>query len=176
MLNNYGAHCLDQLLQITGYDVNRLFSNVRLVASLGDAEDVVKVIYETKNGILGEMDINQASPISPHFIQIWGTQGAIESDDREINIRYFLEKDLAPKKLNTNLASTNREYPQDSIDFREEVIPVDNEKYQIDFYKDFAHSIRAGKPPLVKPKETLALMELIESCRKNGKKIFREQA
>jgi predicted dehydrogenase len=39
MLNNYGAHAIDQVLQLIGYDIRRVFCNLRLVASLGDADE-----------------------------------------------------------------------------------------------------------------------------------------
>jgi len=36
MLNNYGAHALDQVLQLIGYDIRRIFCALRIVASVGD--------------------------------------------------------------------------------------------------------------------------------------------
>ena len=67
MLRNSGAHGADQLLAITGSNIKRVFCQLRRVASLGDAEDVVKMVYETREGVLGELEINHASLLSPPF-------------------------------------------------------------------------------------------------------------
>ncbi len=83
MLNNYGPHALDLLLQLLGQDITSVFCSLRIVASAGDAEDVVKVVVKTRDGALGEVDINQASTLNPYFIQVTGTRGTITlpSDD-----------------------------------------------------------------------------------------------
>ena len=118
MLNNYGAHGLDQVLALTGYDVKKVFCDLRRVASLGDAEDVVKVVYQTRGGTIGEVDINQATLYSPYDIEIYGTRGTITKDKDEFTIRYLLPKDLKGKTLNTGLASTDRKYPQRQCDLQ----------------------------------------------------------
>jgi predicted dehydrogenase len=174
MLNNYGAHALDQILQLVGYDVKRVFASLRVAASLGDADDVVKVILETRSGAIGELDINQASTINPYVFQVWGTRGALtmgESRDR-FAITYFKPSDLARKSLNTALASVDRRYPSDDIKFREETVPVD-ESLAVDVYADLATAIRKGRAPFVRAEEPLAVMRLIDRCRESSGRIVK---
>lgn len=170
MLNNYGAHYLDVLMQLIGYDVKRVFCQLRRVMSLGDAEDVVKVVIETRNGAMGEVDINQASAISSFELEVLGTSGAVVLENGEFRVRSFDPEDLEPKELDRSLASAGREYPRDQIPFRERLVPVD-QGLQVDVYADLARAIRTGKAPLVRPEEPLAVMRLIERCRENSKKI-----
>ena len=170
MLNNYGAHYLDVLMQLIGYDVKRVFCQLRRVMSLGDAEDVVKVMIETRNGAMGEVDINQASAISPFELEVVGTTGAVVLENGKFRVRSFDPKDLEPKELDRSLASAGRQYPRDQISFKEQLVPVD-QRLQVDVYADLARAIRTGKAPLVKPEEPLAVMRLIERCRKDSKKI-----
>lgn len=174
MLNNYGAHSLDQLLQLIGYDVKRVFANLRVAASLGDADDVVKVLLETRNGTIGELDINQASTIDPYVLLAWGTRGTLtmgSNRDRFV-ITHFKQSDLAPTTLNTSLASTDRKYPMEDVRFREETVPVD-ESLAVDVYDDLAAAIRKGRAPFVKPEEPLAVMRLIDRCRENSGRVIR---
>ncbi len=168
MLNNYGAHALDQLLALTGYDVAKVFCNLRRVASLGDAEDVVKIVYQTRQGVIGEADVNQATPANPFDIEVYGTRGTITRKGNELTVRYISPGRLKAKKLNTSLASANRAYPSDDdVRFNTKVIPV-NRKYEVDVYGDLARAIRTGAEPLVPARQTLEVMRLMDRCRKES--------
>jgi len=171
MLNNYGAHALDLILAVTGYDVKRVFGQLRRVLSLGDAEDVVKVAYEAADGVLGEVDINQASAIAPHHLQVWGTLGAITFMDGVFHLRYVRGGKLPKKKLNRKLASEGRRYPNDQISFIEKRIPL-NRRAAVNFYANFAAAVQSGKELLVKPEETLAVMTVMDRARKDAGKIL----
>ena len=170
MLNNYGAHAIDLVLGVTGYDVKRVFGQLRRVASLGDAEDVVKVLYETRNGVLGEVEINQASATAPYGIQIWGTRGTIMYDEGVFHLRYVKGK-LPKKALNRSLASTGRRYPRDEITFIDEDIPV-NKKYAVNVYTNLANAVQKDAELLVKPEETLAVMKVMTDARRSAGKIL----
>lgn len=170
MLNNYGAHGLDQVLTLTGYDVKKVFCNLRRVASLGDAEDVVTIVYQTRSGIIGEIEINQATVHSPYDIEVYGTRGAITKHGSEFTVRWLTPKQLKAKKLDTSLASADRQYPNDDIQASQEVIAVDP-KYQVDVYKDLARAIRTGTAPFVPASETLEVMRIMDWCRKDSKGI-----
>jgi predicted dehydrogenase len=172
MLNNYGAHCLDQILALTGYDVKKVFCNLRQVASLGDAEDVVKIVYQTRSGTIGEVDINQATVHTPYDIEVYGTRGVITKSKDEFTIHCLSSKQLKAKKLDTSLASANRKYPSDEIESSQETIKV-NTAYQVDVYKDFARAIRTGTAPFIPATETLEVMRIMEWCRKDSGRITR---
>jgi predicted dehydrogenase len=169
MLMNYGAHVLDQVLQLVGYDVARVFCERRVVASLGDAEDVVKILLVTRDGCMAEIDINQASPAAVPPVQAWGTEGTLElSADRDsFVVTRVSPRDLPPKELNASLASADRLYPHEDIQLGKETIAVD-EGRALDLYAGFASAILRGTPPFVKPEEPLAVMRLIEKCRRDS--------
>ena len=61
MLNNYGAHYIDLLLHLSGSRATHVSCATRAVATLGDAEDVVKAVIETESGTILDLDINMAS-------------------------------------------------------------------------------------------------------------------
>ena len=170
MLNNYGAHALDQVLNLTGYDVKRVFGDLQLAASIGDADDVAKVVLETKRGTIGEVDINQASAIRLYELAVWGTCGGITYESGAFRVRYFDPKKLPDKAVNLSLASENRQYPSDDIEFIEETIPVDP-TLRVDLYADFAKAIRKGAAPLVEPQQTLAVMRVIEQARASSRGV-----
>jgi predicted dehydrogenase len=166
-LNNNGVHALDFLLYMTGYDVKKVFCDMRVVAALGDAEDVVKIVYETRQGVVGEMELNGAAPgLGGGTTELYGTRGTAVLSGGTCRVTYFRKKDLPRKALDARLASEGRSYPRDRIDFRREEIAVDD-KYAIDLYKDLAKAIRRGTSPLVKPEEAEAVLRLMDRCRKD---------
>jgi predicted dehydrogenase len=171
---NGGSHFLDQLLQVVGYDVKRVFADLKLVAALGDADDVAKVIVETKRGLIGELDLNQASTIAPYALQAWGTRGAIElsSDLTKFAITSVRQGDLPAKGLNRALASQDRLYPVEDRPLQPEVVSVDP-SLEVDIYANFAAAIRRGAPLFIRPEESVAAMRLIDRCREDSGPIRR---
>ena len=166
MLANYGAHAIDTTLQLIGYDIQRLFCHRQIIVSLGNAEDAVKLVLQTRRGVLGDIDINQGSTISPYHLIVWGTHGAIRQEKDVFHIRWYDPKKLRPLKLNPRLASTGRKYYAEQIKFVEETVKIDP-KLEVDVYADFARAIRTGAAPFAKPEETLAVMRLMDQCRKS---------
>ena len=171
MLNNYGAHFIDQVLDLTGRDVDRLFCRLGRVAAMGDAEDVVKLVYQTRAGILGEVEINQATPHSPSELEIYGTHGALWKDGNTLKLRYFLPAELPAREMETTLASAGRQYPHDNAKFYDETIAIDSQ-FSLEVFADLARAIRTGGAPYVKPVETLAVMRMLERCRKSARGII----
>ena len=57
------------------------------------------------------------------------------------------------------------------VQVKEESIETDP-RYAIDVYADFAKAIRADAEPFVKPAETLAVMRLLERCRREAGRIL----
>jgi hypothetical protein len=82
----------------------------------------------------------------------------------QFDLRWFDPASLPPKALNERLASEGRQYPSDAIAFTEEKIAIDP-ALAIDLFADFAVSVRSGKPPAVKPEETLVVMDVLDRCR-----------
>lgn len=171
MLANYGAHLIDQLMFLTGYDIKKIYCNTRKVASLGDTDDAVKIIYETKKGIIGEIDINQALTIRPYEMEVYGTNGTAVKEGNFWKVTSFKKKDLPAKKLETSLTAAGRKYPSENIKFKKQTIKV-NSKMEIDIYADFANAIRKRKSPVIKPEQVVAVMKMIENCRKEAGKLW----
>jgi predicted dehydrogenase len=168
MLNNYGAHYLDQVLQLVGYDVRRVWCTLQRVASLGDADDVVRIALETAGGVVADCTISQASVgKGPYEFVVWGTSGTVMQTSNEITVRWFDPAALPPKELDPNLASADRKYPSDAVDLCEETLPV-NPALQVDVFANLAQAIRGTAPVFVPPRETLALVKLLAECRESS--------
>lgn len=171
VLLNYGSHFLDQLLAITGGPVKRVYCQLRRVASLGDAEDMVKIVYETESGSTGELDLNFASALCPYELELFGTHGTLSMRDGVFTIRRYSPDDLPEKQLNAALASPGRQYPSEAIPFHTEQIAVDPSLGK-DVFEDFASAIHSGGFAYVTAAQTLRVMDLIDRCRFDAGRII----
>ncbi len=169
MLNNYGAHHIDQLLYLAGEKAESMYCRTRRIASLGDADDVVKVVMQTENGKILDVDINQATAIAINPLMIFGSHGtaSLETVDGKeaFYIRYFQEADLEKASASKELTAANRAYPADSIPWQEEWLPV-NPEDEVDFYAACEKFFTAEGPSPVPLQETIYLMEVIDRCHR----------
>lgn len=169
MLNNYGAHHIDQLLYLAGEKIDSVYCRTKKIASLGDADDVVKVVMQTETGKILDIDINQATAIPINPLMIFGSRGTASLEMVEegevLRIRYFEEADLEDTAVSKELAAANRTYPADRIPWKEELIPV-TESDAVDFYAACESFFAADGESPVPLQETVYLMELIDRCHR----------
>jgi predicted dehydrogenase len=179
MLNNFAAHSVDALLHLVTSSALRVTCTTRRIVSLGDAEDVVKMMIETENNIILDMDINMASARTREKWHIFGKYGEIvleeieEHEDDEINpaeqvlhLRYFDPEKLTELTLSENLAAPNRRYGTgETIPWQEKNISVGN--YQpIDFYQKCYEYFAENTPPVIPIEETREVMRVLGVCRR----------
>jgi hypothetical protein len=116
------------------------------------------------DGVIGEVDVNQASVLKTFDMLVWGARGGIILNSGKLVVRSFDPDALPPKAVDDRLASASRAYPSDQLDCTEETIEIDP-SYQIDVFSDFAASIRTDRAPAVRPEESLAVMDVLDRCR-----------
>ena len=169
LLNNYGAHYIDVLTYMVRDKIRRLFCSKDIVASAGDADDVVKILFQTQKGITLDIDISQAAALSGPTWMIFGQYGAIISETLSENMMQFrlrwFDPEKAPKiTASEALAAANRSYGDEvCLPWVEEVIPEDDQ-YAVDFYEKVYEYFAEDKAPYVPIEETLNVMELIKRC------------
>lgn len=173
MLYNYTPHQLDMALHLSRGKVKRIFSSVCNVATLGDAEDVVRIMVETENGIILDVDINQASALSVPRLTIYGKYGTacLEKDvngARGFRVKYFEPGELEIQKASRELELKERKYPSENIRWKEEWIPLKAEDY-VDFYGIILEYFLGRAESPVALEESVELMRILEECKKSRK-------
>lgn len=168
MLNNYGAHYVDQLLHLSDYAARHVTCRLRTIASLGDAEDVVKAVIETEGGVILDVDVNMAAaqPLPPWHILGRRGSAVLDPEAKGWRVRYFVEADLPPGALQTSLAAAGRRYaPPEHLPWREEIVPLSGYK-AIDYYTECHAFFAEDREPFVPLCETRELMRVLDLCRK----------
>ncbi|MGN0871881.1 MAG: Gfo/Idh/MocA family protein [Victivallales bacterium] len=88
-LLNWGPHIIDHSLQLLQSPVKSVWSNLKLVAAKGDAEDHIKIVFTGENGRIVDMEISGGVAISEPVYIIHGTKGSLVSqDEKRIRIKY----------------------------------------------------------------------------------------
>lgn len=178
MLNNYGAHFIDVLLYLSQDRAKRLFCIKDTVATLGDADDVVRVMFQTETGITLDLDISQAAAISKPMWAIYGQYGAVMSQSdaqgrMQLCLRWYNPEKMPKLEASEDLAAKNRTYSNDvPIPWITEEIPLDP-AVAVDFYGKVYEYYAEDKAPYVPIEETLYVMELIQQCHENAGEVCR---
>lgn len=170
-LKNTGAHVIDQVVSLLGNNIKEVYCQRRMVATLGDADDALKIICTNEKGMTCEVDINHGTLHNDKLMVVFGTDGLIElPNTNEIIIKKLIRKSLKKIKLDSSMASANRRYPRDQYKTTEKTIKV-KKSLEVDFYKNIYENIRFKKELFIKPEQTISVMEVLEKCSKQGKLI-----
>ena len=167
MLNNFGAHLIDACLHVAGSPANHITCHLRTVASLGDADDVVKAVIETESGVLIDIDINMASahPMLPRW-HVVGTHGSLILDDDGVwQARHLDPTDVPPLDAETTMAAADRRYGSgEQLPWQEAGFDVKDVEAVDHYARGHAFFTGAGDP-VVPLSESRELMRVLEACR-----------
>ena len=169
MLSNYGAHYIDELLYLLHEHLTLRYCRLDRILSLGDAEDVVKLVLESESGILLDIDINQATALESPGWRIYGNSGTAENYGSDWRVRYCNPAELSKIELYDIAAVRERHYPSEQVKWYEErfSLPQAPSAAQI-YYDRLQETIRDNAPPAVSEAETLELISLIDQARINA--------
>ena len=169
MLNNYGAHFIDQFMSLFDNPTCHVDGcELRTMATLGDAEDVVKILLRTEQGIIGDIDINLACGIPGNEWIVYGKYGAARLDAAQNtwHIRYLIPEELPALELQNSLAAAGRSYASEgALPWHEEALKYEllpSPGYYEEVYKYFA----LDQKPYVPIEATLELMRINAECRR----------
>ncbi len=165
MLNNYGAHYIDQLLALTRAHITDKFCFTDTVATLGDADDVVECLFKTEEGTLLSVSICEASPVPHTPWEILGEYGSavFDSASRTFRITRCDPKTLPDTKADETLSAKNRSYTSgEVIEWISEEVPLSP---AVNYYDLCANYFCDNKPPFLPIEESVYLMELLHSLK-----------
>lgn len=88
-LNNWGPHIVEHSLRFLDSPVAEIWSDLKKIAAVGDAEDHLKIVMKGENGRIVDMEISGGAAIKePEYI-IFGTKGALTCTGKEITLKYL---------------------------------------------------------------------------------------
>ena len=165
-LNNWGPHLIDHALQFLNYEVESVWSELKLIAAQGDAEDCVKIIMKGKNGITVDIEIFGGNALPDNVYEVFGDRGALTSaDEADIKLRY-IEPDYELKKFPVNTGHPNGFNFADTgkLPWRRMTIMTEP-KLKVNMnscYRYVAESILNGAEYPIKVEQAIAVVEICD--------------
>ncbi len=88
-LTNWGPHLIDHGLKFLGCPVAEVWSDLKRIAAVGDAEDHLHIILKGANGRVVDIEVSGGAAVGEQVYTIFGTKGGLTSDDSKIHLRYL---------------------------------------------------------------------------------------
>ena len=169
LLSNWGPHLIDQALQLLDSPVIDLWADVRHVISIGDGDDLFKILLKAENGRVADVEVTGANTMPGREMEIIGTRGTIVFNGGKIidvkRIDPAVElKELAPHPENPPVRYGN---------FDETLYFVE-EKYQVpdvpahEIWKHIWKSVAEGVPFPVTPDQAREVVRVTEEAFKKS--------
>ncbi|MHB9106776.1 MAG: Gfo/Idh/MocA family protein [Armatimonadota bacterium] len=166
-LLNWGPHIVDHSLRLLGAPVKSVWSDLKRIAAVGDAEDHLKIVFTGENGRIVDMEISGGAAIGEPTYLIWGTKGALTSDERTITLRYLDPKtELPPRTADPGVPRAGFGSPE-ALPWVEETIPVQPalDVKMTSIWDYLYRTIREGEPFPITLDEAVGVMEVISAVR-----------
>ncbi len=172
-LNNWGPHIIDHGLRLLDSPLSSVWSKLRTVTALGNAEDHLKVILTGENERIVDIEISGGISLPSPVYAVYGTRGSlISEDEQDIKLKY-LHPDMA---LPTTPA--HPETPPMSGGFGGTLTPKwirktimvepSNGLTVTDIYHILYQSIREGAPYPIKAEEAYEVVKVTETVKKQN--------
>lgn len=170
MLYDWGAHLIDQLLQLVPGKVTSVFARFQhLIPS--DADDNVRVELEFEGGVSALVEIGTCHYIMHPLWYVLGKTGSAQIDYWDLQGKILQLKDTDVKfedEIKPNIAGpsiTMAPRSEDTV----AVLPLPDA--QVDkgfFYRNFAAALEGKEPLTVQPTETLRALQVIDLAFASG--------
>ncbi len=172
-LLNWGPHIVDHALRFLDGQVEDVWSNLRKIAAVGDAEDHVHIILKggkSRFPCVVDLEISGGKAHKEPTYQVFGSKGSLSSDEQSIQLKYLDPKQKLParrgKKGTPPLGGSFS--GDETLCWIEKEIPVKPRKPcdTTDIWDHLYASIRKGKAFPITLEESLQVMEIISKARK----------
>lgn len=175
MLNNYGAHFIDQFMYVFGGDRFRVSGcELRRMVSVGDADDVAKILLVNEDGVVGDLEINMSAAVPETTWVVYGNRGTarLDYEARRWHVRYLAEDEIPELGLQRSFAAAGRSYASEAaLPWRQKEFAFPDCKLSV--YYDYVYDyFAAGGEPFVPFRETLELMRINAQCRRIAAQAF----
>ncbi|HEY3379832.1 MAG TPA: Gfo/Idh/MocA family oxidoreductase [Armatimonadota bacterium] len=166
-LLNWGPHVIDQGLRLLGAPVQSMWSQLQLVAAVGDAEDQLKILLTGENGRLVDLEICGGAALTEPECLVWGSKGSLRSTGEDITLKYLDPSvPLQPRVPNPGTPGEGFGTP-DVLSWVEETIPV-HPQLVVDLtsiWDALYAAIRLGEPFPIPLQEAVDVMRVVSMAK-----------
>ncbi len=168
MLNNLGAHYVDQALSLVGGEWNDLFVDMRHLVSAGDADDHVKIVFRGAQNVVVDIELSTAAAApTPHHWTILGRYGALTGSLSQFDWKYYDPSAVPPRVVKETTQPRVYEAPED-LPWVKQSAQLESNDLGAQFYDHLYATLCEGAPSPAAPEEIRALTALFDACRQRS--------
>ena len=165
-LLNWGPHIVDHSLRFCGGKYTEMFSDIKRVTAVGDAEDHIKLVFKGINGRIVDMEISGGvAKKIPEYI-VYGTKGTLISEGNKMTLKY-LDPNVELKKITADPGT-----PGSGSDFGnsevltwvEETLPTTDGGTEV-IFDYFYEAYRNNKPYPITSDEAMEVVRVLENAK-----------
>ena len=164
-LNNWGPHLLDQGLRFLESPLKSVWSQLRKIAALGDAEDHLKIILQGENNRIVDIEISGGIALPSPVYAVYGTRGSLVSEDeQDIKLKYLdprMKIPTTPAHAETPPMNGNFGGSVEPVWIRKTIMTEPANGFNVNvIYQLLYQSIREGKPYPILPEEAFEVVRV----------------
>lgn len=169
-LLNWGPHIIDHGLRLLGAPLASQFSDLKLIAALGDAEDHLKIVLRGENGRIVDIEISGGAAIGGPEYLVWGSRGALSCKGSDIRMKYLDPNvPLEDRAADPGTPGTTFGTPE-KLQWLDETFPAKPE-LAVDMNSIWDHiyqSYREGAPFPITTEEALEVMNVVSAAKEGA--------
>lgn len=167
-LLNWGPHVIDHALQFLDGKVESIWSDLKRVAAVGDAEDHLKIVLRGESGCVVDLEISGGTAISEPVYTVHGSRGALISGGKGFRLRYLDPKQkLARRKARAKTPEHGSFGSKESLPWIEKEVKCRRRPGPEVIWDALHASIRKGEEYPITLEQALAVMKVISTARRN---------
>ena len=170
-LLNWGPHIIDHALQLLGTPPVHMFSELKRVAAVGDAEDYVRIILRNSAGLSVDLEISGGRIVSEPECTVTGTRGALSLSGNNLHIRRLdSAHPLARRRASVRTPKLGSFGTPETLPWIEEDVVVEaSEAFSMHAMWIHLHAaIRRNKPYPITLDQAVEVMRVVDSARKES--------
>jgi len=167
LLLNWGSHIVDHAMRLLGAPVAEMWSDLKLIAAVGDAEDHARIVLKGTNGRVVEIEVSGGSALPQPAYFVLGTRGALTVQGDKIHLKYLDPKKKLPARK-ANRSNPGEAYgTPEKLPWIEKVLPVRPSK-TYDIWHELYRSIRYGAKHPITLDEAVANMKIVWDAKRKS--------
>jgi len=166
-LLNWGPHIVDHALRFCGGGYVSLFSDIRRVAAVGDAEDHIKLVFKGINGRVVDMEISGGVAAHVPEYLIYGSRGSLIGENNTLKLKYLdPEVPLQDVKADPATPGSGAAFGNsEELVWKEETIELQKEDQTAVIWDHFYEAYRNHKPYPIANEQALEVVRVLEEVK-----------
>lgn len=166
LLFNWGPHLVDCAMRLLGGPEASVWSDLRRVAAVGDAEDHVKIVIKGRNGMVLDMEVSGGVAITQPNWQVCGQYGALQVDGGKCRLKYLDPSALQKIEPISDTPADGAGFSNpETLQWIEEQFPI-APKQKLSFWDEVYKAAKCGGQFPVTLEEAQDNMRIIDLARK----------